>query len=1332
MRRVLYLTGSLAALLLLVAISTLMTVQSDWFFLQVKNRIIMETEKATGGRVEMESFHFEWKTMTATARGFTLHGTEAAAEQPLLRSGSIQVGLKLVSALRRDVDIASLVIDRPQVNILVRPDGSTNFPKPPVARRNTKNPLELVISLAIGRIELKDASVRFDSRVIPLNVVARDVRSSLQYDTAADRYLGSVEASPLELRTAFMRSLSLQRLETSLVLDKNAITFPQALMAMKDSVVEASGALKDLKRPAAAFRVKSRISVSDAADFVPVPLRHEGTAEFQGDVSLGTGRPLDIKGTFSAVGLGYAYHGFEVRSARASGGLHYAGGRLLLSGLRVNSGEGTFDGEAVVEPDGRFRVKGSADQISLAQAVLKVSKRESPWNGRVSGPVEISGLARGGWRGLTVSSQLKIVPGEGENPLSGSVDLLYSGEERKLKLRSSYVQTRASRFAAEGTLGDKLQVSATTSNLNDVLPAIALFSDQPPPRFPLQLEGGEARFEGSVTGSLDNPQIEGDARLRQFVVDQRRVDSFFGHIRVTSDELSAREATIYAGPLRVRGNIKAGLQFWKLVETSPLSAALSAQGADLAALLAKSGEGPSLRGVVNGSATVSGTWGKPTGSGRIEIDKPAMGSEEFDHAAGDFTYADGRIRLTSGTVSANGVTMSAQGEYVPEPQDWKHGTLRVEGATRNFPLVRLDYVRRLQAKVDGLLDVKGDAVVRLEGGRLRVIAVNGHAAARDLSLDKRKVGRVTLDAVTKGNAVTLSAYGLVRDSRIEGAGTFELAGDYPGTGKVSVPRLDFSDLEPFLPAESKGSMPVRGFVIASASIGGSATGSEGLRADVRIERIEVRPRDREQLGKGIETPADLDLHNVKPIMLAVDSKGVRLSEAELVGRNTDLRASGTLDWRSRNPWDLKLKGSVDLAILTSFKPDLLSAGSSTVDATVRGSLSQPQINGRMELANASFSLRGMPNGIDKANGVVLFDRNRANIERLEAQTGGGDMRLTGFVGIGGDDVLFRLQAAMSKVRVRYPEGVSTTIDAALSLTGTYSRSLLSGTVSIVRSGFTPRTDLASLLSQAGRPAPAVATQNEFLQGLQFDVRVDTTPDVQVQTSLTRDLQTEADLRLRGSPAKPVLLGTVAVNRGEIQFFGNKYQISRGEISFFNSAKIEPVLNMDVETRVRAVTVNINFAGPLDKLNVTYRSDPPLQASEIVALLTVGRSPMSTDPSIASSQQAGNQSLFQSGANSLLGQAVTAPVSSRLQRFFGVSRLKIDPQLTGIDNTPQARLTLEQQISRDVTLTYVTNLTRSQQQLVRLEWNVSQEWSVIAVRDENGLFGMDFQYRRQFK
>ena len=189
-------------------------------------------------------------------------------------------------------------------------------------------------------------------------------------------------------------------------------------------------------------------------------------------------------------------------------------------------------------------------------------------------------------------------------------------------------------------------------------------------------------------------------------------------------------------------------------------------------------------------------------------------------------------------------------------------------------------------------------------------------------------------------------------------------------------------------------------------------------------------------------------------------------------------------------------------------------------------------------------------------------------------------------------------------------------------------------------------------------------------------------------------------------------------------------IQHGEIGFYNSAKIEPTVNMDLETRVRGVTVTVSFTGPINKLNISYRSDPPRQSQEIIGLLTVGRDP-DTASSVASAQTTQND-LVQNSANSLLGQALAAPVSGRLERLFGVSRLKIDPQLSSLEGTPQARVTIEQQISRDVTMTFVTNLARTQQQIVRMEWDLNKQWSMVVVRDENGSFGMDFQFKKRFK
>ncbi len=189
-------------------------------------------------------------------------------------------------------------------------------------------------------------------------------------------------------------------------------------------------------------------------------------------------------------------------------------------------------------------------------------------------------------------------------------------------------------------------------------------------------------------------------------------------------------------------------------------------------------------------------------------------------------------------------------------------------------------------------------------------------------------------------------------------------------------------------------------------------------------------------------------------------------------------------------------------------------------------------------------------------------------------------------------------------------------------------------------------------------------------------------------------------------------------------------MNRGNIRFLNPVKIEPTLDVNLETSTRGITVDVSLAGPPQKLNVNYSSDPPMQPRDIIALLAVGRAPSTTSANNDVAATAGTAGFADAGG--VLGQAVSEQLSNSLQRFFGASRVKIDPTMTGVDNLPEARLTVEQQVSRDISLTYITNLNRTQEQIVRLQWDLSPRWSAIAVRDSNGLFGMDLQYRKRFK
>ena len=81
----------------------------------------------------------------------------------------------------------------------------------------------------------------------------------------------------------------------------------------------------------------------------------------------------------------------------------------------------------------------------------------------------------------------------------------------------------------------------------------------------------------------------------------------------------------------------------------------------------------------------------------------------------------------------------------------------------------------------------------------------------------------------------------------------------------------------------------------------------------------------------------------------------------------------------------------------------------------------------------------------------------------------------------------------------------------------------------------------------------------------------------------------------------------------------------------------------------------------------------------------------------------------------------------------MSRLKINPLVTGLTTSnAAAQITLEQNITNNLTFTYITDLSRAQAQTIQVEWDFTHNWSGLAVREENGMFGIDFLYKKQIK
>ena len=87
-----------------------------------------------------------------------------------------------------------------------------------------------------------------------------------------------------------------------------------------------------------------------------------------------------------------------------------------------------------------------------------------PWDGLLSGPVELNGLLSDLNRGqFDARAQLVLSPAPNAVPVHGAIDATYNGYRGTVDLGRSFVQLPATRADFDGTLGRQLRVHLETT-----------------------------------------------------------------------------------------------------------------------------------------------------------------------------------------------------------------------------------------------------------------------------------------------------------------------------------------------------------------------------------------------------------------------------------------------------------------------------------------------------------------------------------------------------------------------------------------------------------------------------------------------------------------------------------------------------------------------------------------------------------------------------------------------------------------------------------------------------------------------------------------------------
>src|SRR5207253_6535803 len=404
---------------------------------------------------------------------------------------------------------------------------------------------------------------------------------------------------------------------------------------------------------------------------------------------------------------------------------------------------------------------------------------------------------------------------------------------------------------------------------------------------------------------------------------------------------------------------------------------------------------------------------------------------------------------------------------------------------------------------------------------------------------------------------------------------------------------------------------------------------------------------------------------------------------------------------------------------------------------VIGTYESPRALDTAELSGASVSVFSGDQTITIANltGLIRFSSNQAQIERLTGTLGGGKVTATGGALLtGASRGRFVINLHGENVTLNYPQDFRSTVTADLELTGDLKNQFITGYVNVKRSEYTKDIELAELINRRPEPTIEEGGQFKFVETAVLDkLRVEGRNALIMRNNLG-DVVASVDLRLDGPISDPVVQGRITATRGTLNFRNTPYEITRGLIDYPNRLGADPILNIEGQAVIRGYRVTATITGPLSHPETTVGSEPALPQADVVSLILTGTL-SSTDQSTSVLAQSG----LGTAASLLTDALINAPVSRATNKLFGLS-LAINPVITSNSSAPTARLTGKRQITKDLTVTYSTNVASDPNQVLSVEYRLSNRMSFIAeyqqgstrnLSTRNNNYSFEIRFRKRF-
>jgi translocation and assembly module TamB len=847
--------------------------------------------------------------------------------------------------------------------------------------------------------------------------------------------------------------------------------------------------------------------------------------------------------------------------------------------------------------------------------------------------------------------------------------------------------------------GLDLKIQVHAGNLREVTDVAAAFGNNGV-RAPASVRSantinlaGAADLQLLIEGRTNDPRIRGHLAGRSLQVENTAWRSLELKIQASRSRVAVENGSLVnARQGYINFGFSSGLSDWRNLPSSPMTVEITSQGLAINELLQLARLNHPVSGNLDVKVSMRGSQLEPEGTGSVRLTHAKIYGQQLQQLAIQFK-GNGNALTSSLEVSAPAGHAKANLVFYAKNKGYEFDL--------DAPEVRLAELESLRERN---LGIAGTLTASARGrGSLDDPQLTATVQIPQLEILKASISGIKADLNVRNHQAETLLESQVAQTLVQARGNLDLTGAHYMHATLDSKGIPLDRLLAlFKPVKTNGP---HGVLEVHASAEGPLNDKSRMQAQVVIPTLKA-----EYQG--------LQIGNTRPIQFHYANSVVRLDPAEIAGTGSTLRFEGQLPFEGGSGGaTLSAAGAIDLQLLRFFEPDLQSSGKLLIDVRGSGRTDRPTVQGQLHLENVSLMHADAPAGLQDLNGVLELGNDQLKITQLAGVVGGGQISMRGTIG-------YRPQLQMNvnlqgkNVRIRYQDAIRTVLGGDLNLAGTSQAATLNGKVLIDSVSFTQNFDLATLAGQVESGAQSTPSQG-MAEKVKLDLAVETSRDLNL-TSSAASLQGQANLRLIGTVADPVIVGRTEFTSGDIFLMNKRYQIERGIIEFSNPRRTEPVVNVLLTSTINQYNLRLTFRGPLEKIQTSYVSDPALPTADIINLIARGQT---------SQQAAASPSNF--GASSLLAQGAASQISGGVQKLAGLSSLSIDPTLGGNNSEPGARIAMQKRVTNSFLFTFATDVTSTQRELIEGEYQFNKRWSSSVTRDENGGFAVDGKYRKRF-